>query len=200
MNIGFGRRRQPAAPESGSDQTDGRVSTDQLVLRRPTEGDRGKVIAAMRASVRYHYPWMLGWTTDAAYDGLLRRNDDEHQDINLLFRVDDDAILGFFNIGEIVRGVFNSAYLGYGGIAGYGGKGYMTAGMQLLLKRAFDELQLHRLEANIQPNNGPSKALAARSGFVKEGFSEAYLKINGEWRDHERWAIRAEQWREQQGH
>jgi [ribosomal protein S5]-alanine N-acetyltransferase len=172
-----------------------RLTSDALLLKRPTEEDRVPFIAAMRASVRYHYPWMVGWTTNAAYDAYLERGADERQDLNILCRVSDGAILGFFNIGEIVRGVFQSAYLGYGGVAGYGGKGYMTLGMQLLLKRAFDELALHRIEANIQPGNAPSLALAQRSGFVREGLSEAYLKINGQWRDHERWAIRAETWR-----
>jgi [ribosomal protein S5]-alanine N-acetyltransferase len=67
--------------------------------------------------------------------------------------------------------------------------------MELLLAHAFTDLGLHRVEANIQPGNQRSIALVRRAGFVKEGFSEAYLKIGGEWRDHERWAIRVEQWR-----
>jgi [ribosomal protein S5]-alanine N-acetyltransferase len=67
--------------------------------------------------------------------------------------------------------------------------------MQLVLRHAFVELRLHRLEANIQPGNTASIALARRCGFEREGFSARYLKIGGRWRDHERWAIRAEQWR-----
>jgi ribosomal-protein-alanine N-acetyltransferase len=67
----------------------------------------------------------------------------------------------------------------------------------LVLGRAFGEMRLHRLEANIQPGNIASIALARGAGFVREGFSERYLKIGGRWRDHERWAIRVEQWREQ---
>ena len=67
--------------------------------------------------------------------------------------------------------------------------------MALVLARAFTQLRLHRLEANIQPTNAASIALVRRCGFVREGFSERYLKIGGRWRDHERWAIRAEQWR-----
>ncbi len=71
----------------------------------------------------------------------------------------------------------------------------MTEGLELVLEHAFTDLSLHRLEANIQPGNDASIALARRCGFVKEGVSERYLKINGRWRDHERWAIRSEQWR-----
>ena len=70
--------------------------------------------------------------------------------------------------------------------------------MQLVLARVFTELQLHRLEANIQPGNTASIELVTRAGFVHEGFAERYLKISGRWRDHEHWAIRAEQWRERE--
>jgi ribosomal-protein-alanine N-acetyltransferase len=86
------------------------------------------------------------------------------------------------------------AFLGYGGVAGFSGQGYMTETLQLVLRDAFTRLRLHRLEANIQPGNAPSLALAARLGFECEGFSPRYLKIGGRWRDHERWALRRETW------
>ncbi|MDI7066159.1 GNAT family protein, partial [Klebsiella pneumoniae] len=57
---------------------------------------------------------------------------------------------------------------------------------------AFSELGLHRLEANIQPRNTASIALVRRVGFKQEGLSPSYLRINGEWRDHERWALLAD--------
>ena len=59
---------------------------------------------------------------------------------------------------------------------------------------AFKAMKLHRVEANIQPRNVRSRALVKKLGFHREGVSPRYLKINGRWRDHERWAILAEDW------
>jgi ribosomal-protein-alanine N-acetyltransferase len=64
-----------------------------------------------------------------------------------------------------------------------------------MLEYAFEHLKLHRLQANIQPGNIASIALVKRTGFIREGFSRRYLKICGRWRDHERWAIIAEDWK-----
>src|SRR5207249_520269 len=107
---------------------------------------------------------------------------------------EDGEVVGWANISEIVRGGFQSAFLGYSGIGGFEGRGYMTEMLQLVLRDAFTRLKLHRLEANIQPGNGPSIRLAERCGFEREGFSPRYLKVGGRWRDHERWAIRRETW------
>jgi ribosomal-protein-alanine N-acetyltransferase len=106
----------------------------------------------------------------------------------------DGAVLGVVNLNEIVRGAFDSAYLGYYGFSPHTGQGYMTEGLRLVLRHAFRRLGLHRLEANIQPGNRASRALVRRLGFRREGFSPRYLKIGGPWRDHERWAIVREAW------
>ena len=168
---------------------------DRVQLRTPTYAHQEAFLAAMRSSQRFHRPWLTAPTTPQAYEILMGRVADPRYEPMLLIRREDDAILGFFNIGEIVRGRLQSAYLGYGAVAQHAGRGYMSEGMQLVLARAFGELGLHRLEANIQPGNLPSINLARRAGFVREGFSERYLQVGGRWRDHERWAIRAEQWR-----
>jgi ribosomal-protein-alanine N-acetyltransferase len=171
-----------------------------VLLRSLTSADRDPFIAAMRASRKLHQPWIMAPTTTAAFDQRLGRAEDDRFEPMLACRREDGAIVGFFDVSEIVRGLFQSAYLGYGAVAAFAafaGRGYMTEGMQLVLTRAFTELRLHRLEANIQPGNSASIALVRRSGFVREGLSERYLKIGGRWRDHERWAIRAEQWHEQ---
>jgi [ribosomal protein S5]-alanine N-acetyltransferase len=164
----------------------------RVALRTPTLADQDEFIACMRASRPLHRPWIYMPETPERYAQYVTRADDPRFAPYLACRVDDGAIVGFLNISEIVRGAFRSAFVGYGGVAGYAGQGYMTEGMRLLLREAFTKLGLHRLEANIQPENLPSIALAKRCGFELEGFSPRYLKIGGRWRDHERWAIRSD--------
>lgn len=101
------------------------------------------------------------------------------------------SVAGYIEITGIVRGLFQSAYLGYYIFNGFERQGYMKWGLGAVLKRAWKEHKLHRLEANIQPDNEASIALVTSLGFKKEGYSSAYLKIAGRWRDHERWAILA---------
>ena len=104
--------------------------------------------------------------------------------------------MGVVNLNEVVRGVFQSAYLGYYVVAPYEGRGFMAPGLAAVIQRGFRGLKLHRLEANIMPHNLRSKALVQRLGFRFEGVARRYLKIAGRWRDHEHWALTAEDWRD----
>ncbi|MDQ2674873.1 MAG: GNAT family N-acetyltransferase, partial [Chloroflexota bacterium] len=108
----------------------------------------------------------------------------------LIWRRSDGVLLGAINLTEIVRGRFQSGYLGYYVGAPHARRGYMTEALQRMLRSAFRELRLHRVEANIQPGNRASGRLVERAGFRLEGRSRRYLKIAGRWRDHERWALR----------
>jgi [ribosomal protein S5]-alanine N-acetyltransferase len=149
----------------------------------------------MRASRAFHRPWATPPTDLGTWNGLVSRNDRDDLDLQLVCLRDGGAIVGFFVLSQIFRGSFQSAYLGYNGSAPYAGRGLMSEGMQLILRHAFRTQRLHRVEANIQPANGRSRALAERAGFRLEGYSPRYLKIAGRWRDHERWAITVEDWR-----
>jgi ribosomal-protein-alanine N-acetyltransferase len=189
---GRGRLQPRAAPAIGYGR---RVAGPRVLIRAPTLADEAEWIARMRASRRVHRPWIRMPLTPEAYRDYVARNADDRRAQRIVCRLEDGALVGFINVSEIIRGSLSSAFLGYGGVAEFAGRGYMSEGMQLVLREAFSTLRLHRLEANIQPGNLSSISLAERAGFVREGFSERYLKVGGRWRDHERWAIRAEQWR-----
>ena len=161
--------------------------------------DRQEFLSLMRASRSFHRPWATAPTDDERFDAYLadsRRMDFEAM---LVCRYENDSIVGFFNLSQIARGSLQSAYLGYAVGKPYAGHGYMREGLDLALRNAFLTLRLHRIEANIQPGNHASIALARGAGFRREGFSPRYLKIGGRWRDHERWAILAEEWRAANG-
>jgi ribosomal-protein-alanine N-acetyltransferase len=102
--------------------------------------------------------------------------------------------VGVINLNNIIRGAFQNAFLGYYAFVPFAGQGLMREGMELLLEYAFGGLKLHRVEANIQPDNLASISLVKRCGFAKEGFSKRYLQVDGGWRDHERWALLIEDW------
>jgi ribosomal-protein-alanine N-acetyltransferase len=158
-------------------------------LAEPRPADRSEFIELVEASVELHRPWTYPPADAPSFRRLLERNRSDNFFALFARRTEDDAIVGLFELSEVVRGSFQNAYMGYWVGAPYAGQGYMREGMQLALRFAFNELRLHRVEANIQPGNTRSLALAKQSGFRREGFSPRYLKIGGRWRDHERWAI-----------
>jgi [ribosomal protein S5]-alanine N-acetyltransferase len=171
----------------------------RVFLRAPEPDDRREFISLMRASRSFHRPWATAPTDDDRFSAYLADAQRDDFEAMLVCRREDLAIVGFFNLSQIVRRALQSAYLGYAAGKPYAGNGYMREGIDLVLRRAFTELRLHRIEANIQPGNHASLALAQGAGFRREGFSPRYLKIAGRWRDHERWAILADDWRRQAG-
>lgn len=171
----------------------------RVYLRLPVATDEREFTTLMRASRAFHRPWATAPLDDrgfATYLADIQRPDFEGL---LVCRYRDHAIVGFFNLSQIARGSFQSAYLGYAVGYPFAAQGYMSEAIEIVLRHAFIDLNLHRLEANIQPGNAASAALAHRAGFRREGFSPRYLKIGGRWRDHERWALLADEWRERVG-
>ena len=166
----------------------------RVEISTPTRKDEAEFIAAMTASADLHRPWLYPPVTSQAYREYLARLIPDRKHGFLARRVEDRALVGWLNVSDIVRGALQGANVSYGGVAAHRGQGYMSEALDLVLHEAFVTLGLHRLEANIQPANRGSLALARRAGFVLEGFSPGYLKIAGEWRDHERWALRSEAW------
>lgn len=168
----------------------------QVILERPTRRDRSEFLALVRASRALHRLWVHPPSTPADFGRYLARSRRPDHDASLVRTRAGRELVGVVNLGHLVRGNLQGAFLGFYAFAPCAGRGLMARGLALALARGFGELGLHRVEANVQPGNERSRRLVARLGFVREGFSERYLKVGGRWRDHERWALRAEQWRE----
>jgi ribosomal-protein-alanine N-acetyltransferase len=161
-------------------------------LSRVIRADAAELIAANSANREYHLPWVTSFTDQAGFDSWFARGR-TGSNVGLVAReIASNEVVGVINLNEIVAGAFQSAYLGYYGMANFSRTGLMTEALRAAVDYAFIELGLHRLEANIQPGNIASISLVRRLGFKQEGFSPRYLRINGEWRDHERWALLAD--------
>jgi ribosomal-protein-alanine N-acetyltransferase len=168
----------------------------RLELLPLSAADEESFLTAARLSRALHTPWVSPPRTTEAFRDFLEATGPSRRRLLLWVRASrSKELAGYFSLGEIVRGSLNSAYLGYWAAAPWQGRGAMAEGMKLLLRHAFRGVRLHRVEANIQPGNRSSIALARRSGFRREGFSPRYLKVGGRWCDHERWAITSEDWR-----
>ena len=87
-------------------------------------------------------------------------------------------------LSNIVRGAFQSCHLGYRLDGTEQRKGYMTEAVKELTAYAFQNLNLHRIEANIMPHNMASLKVTEKLGFYHEGLAKQYLRINGRWEDH----------------
>jgi [ribosomal protein S5]-alanine N-acetyltransferase len=167
----------------------------RVELRRPSRRDEAEFLRLVRQSRSLHRPWVSPPSTPALFRAYLARCRDRRHAGFLVCLSPAGEIAGVVNLNEIVHGALRSAYLGYYSFAPHADRGCMRAGLSLALRHAFGELRLHRVEANIQPGNEASIALVRRLGFSREGFSRRYLKIGGRWRDHQRWALLADDWR-----
>lgn len=165
-----------------------------VTISRPSAADASEFIAAVRASQQSLLPFVNPPDAPERFAAYLNRAAREDQASYLIRHAGCGGLAGDVNINNIVRGALRSGYLGYGGFSSHAGTGAMTAGVAAVISDAFTTLQLHRLEANIQPDNARSLGLVRRLGFRREGFSPRYLMIDGQWRDHERWTILAEDW------
>ncbi len=159
----------------------------RVVLRPPVESDRAEFIERLLASGELHDPWLEPGEPAPWFERLLTRNRSESDRSLLVCDADDGSIAGVMNLSQIVMGPFRSAFLGYYSFEPFAGQGYMRTAMPQLLRYAFGELGLHRVQANVQPGNEASIALVRGAGFHREGFSPRYLFIRGAWRDHEQW-------------
>ena len=161
-------------------------------LRAPRWRDYIAWSSLRRASRDFLQPWEPVWPEDDLERGAYRRRLATYaREMEAgaaypfyIFRTSDDALVGGVTISNVRRGVAQMCTIGYWMGQLYAGQGYMSASLKPLTAFAFGDLGLHRVEAACLPENHASHRLLLKSGFREEGRAQAYLKINGSWRDH----------------
>jgi ribosomal-protein-alanine N-acetyltransferase len=161
-------------------------------LRLPHAGDFVEWAALRERSREFLMPWEPTWPVDDLTRGAFRRRlkryaEDVRGDLAyafLIFRSEDNAMVGGLTLANIRRGVAQAGSIGYWTGAPFARKGYMTAAIRALAPFCFGALRLHRLEAACIPSNTASIRLLERTGFQREGYARAYLCINAIWQDH----------------
>jgi ribosomal-protein-alanine N-acetyltransferase len=168
------------------------ISGAGVTLRPPHSGDFAEWAALRETSRAFLTPWEPTWPPDDLTRGAFRRRlkryaEDQRGDLAyafLIFRSDDNAMVGGLTLANIRRGVAQAGSIGYWIGAPFVRKGYMTAAVRALIPYSFTTLRLHRLEAACIPDNTASIRLLERTAFKREGYARGYLCINGIWQDH----------------
>lgn len=167
------------------------VRGDGIYLRPPEMRDYDAWTDIRAKSRAFLTPWEPTWPSDdLTYTSFRRRVRRNRQEVAndeaypfLVFR-DDDVLAGGLTLGQVKRGVVQAATLGYWIGAPHARQGLMSAAVRAVSAYAFGTLRLHRIEASCLPHNDASIRLLERTGFTREGYARAYLRINGIWQDH----------------
>ncbi len=168
----------------------------RVYLRLPRRRDGAAWIAIRRRDREVLEPWEPRWGYDSLERGTFRRRvrlarkAAEARDswAFLVFRAGDDALMGGLSLENRRSWPANTVTLGYWIGAHYRRRGYMREAVEAAVRHAFDELDVSRVEAACVPENEASRRLLLRCGFRREGRADAYLEIDGLWRDHELYA------------
>ncbi len=169
-----------------------RLERGRLYLRPAQRGDWRAWADLRQRSRAFLSPWEPTWAHDAlSSEGFRRRLrqyrfewEQETGYSFFIFLRESDALVGGVTLSNVRRGVAQTGSLGYWIGEDYAQKGYMTAAVAAVMDFAFNDLNLHRLEAACLLNNEASQALLKKCGFRGHGTARQYLKINGKWQDH----------------
>lgn len=169
-----------------------RIEGEGVILRPPKAADFLEWRDLRARSRSFLQPWEPTWADDDLSRNAFRRRllayaRDREAGVAYPFfvlRAEDEVLTGGITLSNVRRGVAQMGSVGYWCGAPYTRQGLTLAAVRALSHFAFRTLGLHRLEAACLPHNAPSRDLLNRAGFSEEGLARAYLKINGDWRDH----------------
>ncbi|QYM75341.1 GNAT family N-acetyltransferase [Leucobacter luti] len=97
----------------------------------------------------------------------------------------DNTVVGQLSISELSGGALQSSQIGYWISEHVAGRGIAPTAVALAMDYVFTVLGLHRVEICIRPENTASLRVVEKLGMRSEGRRNAYIHIDGDWRDHE---------------
>lgn len=165
------------------------LTSPRVLIRQMERWDQDEFLDLVRASKALHDRWIYPPSTPEEFTAHVARLDGGTAAGFVVCLRATGAIVGYVGIRDIVHSSYQRGVLGFGAFVPYARCGYMAEGLGLVIRHAFGPMGLHRLEADIEPANQASRRLVQRLGFRLEGFSPAFIKVQGAWRDFERWAI-----------
>jgi ribosomal-protein-alanine N-acetyltransferase len=169
-----------------------RLETERLTLRPPSHADFRGWSALRQESYDFLSPWEPTWASDhLTRKSFTNRVYWAQRSINsgtavplFIVRRSDETVLGAITLDHIRRGPAQAGTTGYWIGEPYARQGYMREAIEAVVHYAFTTLDLSRIEAGCLPENTPSRALLENCGYKYEGVAQAYLQINGRWRNH----------------
>ena len=168
-----------------------------IFLRTPQFSDFSEWSTLRSESRNFLEPWEPKWSKNSLTINEYRRRITRYEhDIRYernipfyIFILETKTLVGGVSLSNINRGIAQSCTLGYWIGEKYAGQGIMTEAVSVVTDFVFNVLKLHRLEAACIPQNIASKTVLKKVGFTEEGYARRYLQINGEWRDHNLFAV-----------
>ncbi len=170
------------------------IETARLTLRVPSAAAASQMVSYFETNRAHLAPWEPpfphGLFTNAFWKRRLVQNQQEYRagkSMRLVFfdkAEPDGAVVGLANFTQFVRGAFMACTLGYSIDADAQGKGLMSEGLEAAIRHVFDQVGMHRIQANYIPTNERSARLLKRLDFAVEGYARDYIYIDDAWRDH----------------
>ncbi|MGE0829425.1 MAG: GNAT family N-acetyltransferase [Hyphomonadaceae bacterium] len=174
------------------DEGERRIVGAGVYLRAPELRDFTEWAEVRAQSRAFLTPWEPTWSEDEltkpSFRYRIRRYLQDMEDDKaypyFVFRMTDERLVGGVTLSNVRRGVAMAASLGYWVGEAFKRRGYTSAAVRAVVRHAFQDLGLHRVEAACQPDNFASQGVLRTCGFDQEGLARQYLRINGAWRDH----------------
>lgn len=169
-----------------------RIDTERLYLKTVSAEYAEAVLNFLQKNKDFHKEWDPDYGDDfftlyGQHNFLKKAGEEICRGNRLLlwiFKKENHRLIGYINFSSIIRGFFQSCFLGYKLDKDEINRGFMTEALNGAIEYLFSEWKLHRIEANVMPRNKRSLRVLEKLGFENEGYARKYLQINQVWEDH----------------